>query len=355
MLPLALLRVALTLGCTGLTPHAPTPAEPTPVEPTPVEPQAALPAPAADVPATAAPATRPLATVTGQAMGGELSIHIRCGGKHNDCLKAGVVARESIIAREAQATDWRPDSPIGAINAHPGEWQPLSWELSGLLLTATRVAKASDGAFDPTIGAVWGLWDFDEGRIPDPAALAAAVAHIDRREIEIEPDRARVTTPGTAITLGGIAQGWAAHAALEDIPTDWDAAIDLSGDVAVRGLWPIEIQHPRAPRGTPIATVHVRDAVLVTSGDYEKVFEKNGQRYHHVLDPRTGSPATAARSATVVHTDGAVADALATALLVRGADAALVTSLGGWALVVDAEGAIHELGTRGTQVEGVDR
>ena len=135
---------------------------------------------------------------------------------------------------------------------------------------------------------------------------------------------------------------------------DRDALVDVSGDIAARGAWQVGLQHPRRPRGELIAKVLLTDAVLTTSGDYERYFEQDDKRMHHVLDPRTGRPGRGAISATVVSADGAVADGLATALLVLGPDAVVVQSLDAWALVVDPAGVVHELGERDNHVSAVE-
>ena len=173
----------------------------------------------------------------------------------------------------------------------------------------------------------------------------------------VEPYRGWLTAwldkPGMSVTLGGIAQGYGAARALAGIPQP-EAMVDISGDVAVRGTWRVGIQHPRLPRGTLIAALTLTDAVIETSGDYEKYFEVDGKRYHHILDPHTGRPAAGAISATVVHPDGAIADALATSLLVSGARKAPVRALDAWALVILEDGRILELGDAHGKVKDLE-
>ncbi len=299
------------------------------------------------------PEAPPLATATGLAMGGELRVVVRCPelARHPDCLAAAVAARDEVIRLEALVTDWESTGEIARLNAHAGQGpQPVSPEVEALLRLSQRVSEATDGAFDPTIGALWGLWDFEAARVPSPDALSARLPLVGWRALQVGEGTATLERPGMALTLGGIAQGWAAERALALIPEGWEAAVDVSGDVAVRGRWTLEVRDPRGEPDEGIASVTIRDATLSTAGDYGRAFVQDGRRYHHILDPRTGWPSEAAWSATVVHPQGGVADALDTALLVLGRDAPAVRALGAWALVVDADG-IHERGDRGAGVE----
>jgi thiamine biosynthesis lipoprotein len=296
------------------------------------------------------------ATVTGQAMGGAVRVTVRCPSvsSHAACMTEALHARGELERIAAIATDWTPTGEIAALNAAAGHHPvPVSADVHAMLETSQRVAEATDGAFDVTINALWGLWDFDAGHIPDDARIAERLPLIGSADLILDGGSAFLRRPGMSATLGGIAQGYAATAALRAIP-EHPAAVDVSGDIAVRGAWTVGIQHPRRPRGELLATLVLTDAALTTSGDYERAFERDGVRYHHILDPRTGRPATGAMSATVVHPDGAIADALSTALVVRGADAEAVETLGAWALVVTSDGAVHELGPR-TFVSEVQR
>ena len=150
--------------------------------------------------------------------------------------------------------------------------------------------------------------------------------------------------------MGGIAKGTAVALGLDVLRKAGieHALINAGGDMQAMGQvgrrpWHIAIRHPRATdKRRLLAALDVRDGEAVfTSGDYERVFEFQGQRYHHLLDPRTGYPARGAQSATVLHADAAVADAAATALFVGGVDdfVDLANALGlTHALLIDAEG-----------------
>jgi len=302
------------------------------------------------------PPTGPVdAVVTGVAMGGDLRVVVRCPSRdlHPACLADAMDARQRVEGLHALATDWTPEGEVHRLNAAAGgDPVPVSPEVEAMLRASLGLAEATGGAFDPTINALWGLWDFDNRRAPKPDELAARLALVGWRDLSVGDGEAALARPGMSVSLGGIAQGWAAAAGRE--ATEHPVLVDVSGDIAVRGAWTVGVQHPRRPRGELIAAVALRDAVLTTSGDYERVFMLDGERMHHVLDPRTGQPAAGASSATVVSVDGAVADGLATALLVLGPDEAVVRDLGAWALVVTRDGAVHELGDRGLHVVSVE-
>lgn len=286
------------------------------------------------------------ATVTGESMGGGLRVIVRCPteAQHPACLSEAVAARTRVEQIHARATDWTAEGELHQLNAAAGgEPVAVSVDVVRMLYRAQDVSQATRGAFDVTIGALWGLWDFDAGVIPSSDDLAAKLALVDWRKLRVEPDHARLNEPGMAATLGGIAQGYAAQRALEQIPSKHEAIVDVSGDLCARGTWTVDVQDPRGPRGASVASVDLTSACLSTSGDYEKGFVRDGVRYHHILDARTGMPGAGAWSATVVASDGAVADALATALIVLGPDEEVVRALDAWALVIDANGQ-HVLG-----------
>jgi thiamine biosynthesis lipoprotein len=152
------------------------------------------------------------------------------------------------------------------------------------------------------------------------------------------------------IGLGGIAQGFGADCAMKammDLGVE-HALVNVSGDIKALGTkfgepWEIAIVHPR-DKERVIAVIPVSNTCLITSGDYERGFEIDGRRYHHILDPRTGRPSTGCMSATVLAPDAALADALATGLCVMGPEKglALVERLPRVeALLVDAAGVVH--------------
>lgn len=183
----------------------------------------------------------------------------------------------------------------------------------GLLDRAMAIRDLSGGLFEPEIGALVELWGFHRGeRAPGPPPSAQATA--GWRELPVTVD------------LGAIAKGAAIAAALDSLSGDGveHALVNAGGDLAVLGdaggrPWRIGIRDPRGPGVIAGVELAPGEAVF-TSGDYERVFEWDGERYHHILDPRTGRPARGTASVTVIHEDATLADAAATALFVAGAD-----------------------------------
>ena len=169
---------------------------------------------------------------------------------------------------------------------------------------ALDVSKRSGGVFDITVEAFHGLWKFDEdmdGSLPDPAEVKKRLAKIgwQGRRRRQEAKTVFLKRKGMAITLGGIAKGYAVDkcVALLKKRGFTDFMVQAGGDMYVAGSkgrepWIVGIRDPRGPRDAMFALAPIKDHSFSTSGDYERGFVKDGVRYHHILDPRTGQPAT---------------------------------------------------------------
>jgi thiamine biosynthesis lipoprotein len=255
---------------------------------------------------------------------------------------------------DLELSEWKPDSPLAAVNrASGGAAVPVPPGLFALLERSLALAGATEGAFDPSWAALWPLWNFRDPNAvpPDPAAVAALRKEIDWRAIELDAAArtVRLPRPGMQLGLGAIGKGWALDRAAERLEARGfhDFLITAGGQVLARGRngersWRVGLRDPRGARDELFAVVELGDGSLSTSADNESFFLHRGERYHHVLDPRTGWPARGARSATVLHRDAATADALSTALMVLGAPRGLeaVERLGGEGLVVAPDGAL---------------
>ena len=256
---------------------------------------------------------------------------------------------------ERVANEWQAGSPLAEINAGAGG-PPVACppELMGILERSLALGQLTHGAFDITWGALWGLWDFTASVPVVPAAeeVAGRLTRIGRERVRLDPSTGTVSLEqGTVLGVGGIAKGHALDqaAALLRAHGVGEFSLSAGGQVVVAGdrngrPWRVGI---RDPRGSPLdyfAMVDVTDASVSTSGDYERFFELDGVRYHHVLDPRTGMPARGVRSATVITSDATLADALSTALMVLGVARGLllVESLPNVeAVLVDDQGRVH--------------
>ncbi len=229
----------------------------------------------------------------------------------------------------------------------------VSQETAELLLLGQQIAVQSSGAFDLSLGALKKLWaiETDAPQVPTAEQLAAALRGVGPQAMQLDGLQVKKSIPELQIDLGGIAKGYAVDRALEVLRRAGiaSATVNAGGDIALLGdkqgrPWRIGIQHPRKA-GELLTRLDVTDRAVVSSGDYERFFERDGIRYHHIFDPRTGQPARLCQSVTVVAATAASADALATAAFVLGPQAGLklLEQLPGVeGLLVAADGSIFQ-------------
>lgn len=209
---------------------------------------------------------------------------------------------------------WRP-SQLTELNEAiaRGEVHEVSEELAELLIDAREFAITGDHLFDPAIGRLISLWGFHddefEPHMPDRGEIEALVeANPRMSDVHIEGTRVRSDNPMVQIDLGGYAKGYALDRAVAILREHGieDALVNIGGNIMAMGSkggtpWRVGIQHPREPR--PLATLPLYDGEAIgTSGDYQRFFELDGERYSHLLDPRTGFPSTGTQSLTVLVT-----------------------------------------------------
>jgi thiamine biosynthesis lipoprotein len=282
-------------------------------------------------------------------MGTVVEITLLDAGAGIDREAAMEAAFSAMAEVEARMSAHRDDSETARLSAAAGALE-VSAETAEVLELGLRVAAASGGAFDLTLGRLKALWGFDgDGpRVPDDAEIAAALRGIGPTALRLEGRRVTKGDAALGVDLGAIAKGYAVDRAVAALRAAGirRASVNAGGDLRLLGdhggrPWRIGIQHPRDPQGV-LVTLELADAAVVTSGDYERFFEVDGVRYHHILDPRDGRPAAACQSVTVVAASAAEADALATAAFVLGPEAGrhLVESWGGMALIVAADGTL---------------
>nr|WP_255666628.1 FAD:protein FMN transferase [Halanaerobium polyolivorans] len=235
---------------------------------------------------------------------------------------------EYLMSRTLEASE------VSQINDNPGEFIEISEETQKVIAESLYFAELSSGKFDPSIGPIVDLWGIgtEEARVPSQAEIEEVLEFVDYNNLEIEDNRARVTKEGVKIDLGGIAKGYAADEVREivkkhDVPS---AFINIGGNVLVVGnnvdgsKWRIGIQDPRRGRGNVMAIVESKDQTIVTSGDYERYFEEDGEHYHHIFDPESGYPArTGLLSVTIITDLSLDADALSTIAYVKGLEAGM--------------------------------
>lgn len=246
----------------------------------------------------------------------------------------------ALIEGEAVQFDWRrAEGAVGRLNR--GEALVPPPEVAATLEAALRAARESGGAFDPTILPLTRLWDIDAGgRLPTGEQIERARLRVDWRRLSVDAQGRWSLPPGFALELGGIAAGAIvdkAGAYLDGLGAR-DYLIDSSGDILISGLkqghlpWSVAIRNPRqrqklvgilklGRRGGKVA--------VATSGDYERFFEQDGVRYHHILDPSTGYPTRELASVTIIAPTCLEADALSTTVFVLGRERGL-RLLSGW-------------------------
>jgi FAD:protein FMN transferase len=247
-------------------------------------------------------------------------------------------------------------SEIALINKNAGiSATEVSPEVLELLGKALSVSEMTDGAFDVTIGSVTKLYDFHKKISPEESILRKNISLVNYRDVSIDRFRSTIflKKKGMLIDAGGIAKGYAADKAVAQLRNMgiMSGLVAIAGDIKTFGQkpegrpWQIGIRNPRAEKREDdiIATLPLSDMAISTSGDYERFFLANGVRYHHLLDPRTGSPARGCRSVTVVANESAFADSLATAVFILGPEKGVkvLDAAGFDSLIVDNEGKMY--------------
>lgn len=229
---------------------------------------------------------------------------------------------------ESKYSRYRPDSVVARINAAAGR-APVACdsETAALMAYADALHGASGGLFDITSGVLRRAWDFRQPRRPAAAALAPLLALVDWRQVRCDAAGVYLARPGMEIDFGGFGKEYAADraAALLAAAGVRHGYVNLGGDMRFIGPqpdgqpWRIAIQDPRQPDGV-VASIPVSAGALATSGDYERFFELDGQRYCHILDPRDGMPVRYWRSVSVLAPVAIAAGSCATIAMLKQRD-----------------------------------
>jgi thiamine biosynthesis lipoprotein len=252
---------------------------------------------------------------------------------------------------------WKKGSDILELNAAAGDHPiPVSKDTLDALVAARQMSEWTGGKFDVTFGALSDIWKFDQDQdntVPSQAAIAARLPLIDYRKlvIDVQAGTAFLQKKGMHANLGGIGKGYAVDRAVALLRAAGlaDFSIQAGGDLYVAGHrgdrpWRLGIADPRAPDGAIFARVDLSDSTFSTSGDYERSFIKDGVRYHHILDARTGFPARGSRSVTLLADDSFTADALDTAIFAVGPEKGMKIVAGVKnleAVIVDGHNQVH--------------
>jgi FAD:protein FMN transferase len=236
-----------------------------------------------------------------------------------------------MAALTAMMSHYEPTSRVAAIGLAAGlQPVPVAPELMQVLDMAQSVSRRSGGAFDVTIGSV-GRWHFDPAnpRMPTPAHIAGHLPGVDHRQLVLDhrAGTAYLARRGMRLDLGGIAKLYILQAGMHTLRDHGvqTALVNGGGDVlamtapSVRS-WRVGIRDPRRPDRL-LAALDVRHGFVVSSGDYERYFVRNGRRYHHVLDPKTGYPSQGPQGVTLVGETLESVNGLGAAAMVLGASA----------------------------------
>ncbi|KJU82192.1 ApbE-like lipoprotein [Candidatus Magnetobacterium bavaricum] len=261
-------------------------------------------------------------------------------GKTEAAIEAGFA---EVARLEGLLSMFLPQSEVSLINDNSGvKAVKVSEDTYVLIKKAIEVAVLSGGAFDPTIGPVSKLWDFQKKIKPTDEQIQANLPLVDYRDIVLD-DSARsvmLRRRGMVLDLGAIAKGYTADRIVEVLRAHGMAGgiVAIAGDIKTFGDkpdgsgWHVGVKRPRGDpngesngdsKGEQSALARVltlRGEAVSTSGDYERFFMDNGVRYHHLLEPSTGYPARDFQSVTVVNPEGRLTDSLSTAIFVMGRD-----------------------------------
>lgn len=248
----------------------------------------------------------------------------------------GNAAIEAVLAEmrrvDTDMSTYKPASEVSIVNAQAAA-RPvrISQELFDLLTDALEYSRITDGAFDITYASVGYMYDFRSHVHPTQTQIEKALPGINYRHVLLDPQARTVkfSQPGVRIDLGGIGKGHAVDQGIRILQSRGiaHALVTAGGDSRIIGdrfgkPWVVGIRHPDRKEEV-IARIPLEDAAISTSGDYERYFDENGVRYHHIIDPHTGQSARKVRSATIIGPTATRTDGLSKTAFVLGAERAI--------------------------------
>jgi FAD:protein FMN transferase len=254
---------------------------------------------------------------------------------------------------DREMSTYKPDSEISFVNDHAAEKPiPISEELFNLIDVSLQFSVASHGAFDITYESVGYMYDFHKHEHPNEEQIKEHLSAVDYRHVVLERGARTIafTMQGVRINLGGIAKGWLVQHEAEFLKANGveHALLNAGGDTRVIGdrrgkPWIVGIRHPRA-KDQVITRLPLVDEAISTAGDYERFFEEDGKRYHHVINPKTGEPTEGILTVTAIGPSGTITDGLDTAIFVLGVKEGLelIKKYPGYeTIIVDSNGKIY--------------
>lgn len=266
-------------------------------------------------------------TFRGSTMGTTWSLRVGSSAPYE--LQA--LVQTHLDAREAMLSHWRTDSVVSRFNASAStDWFPVPAEVVKLVQLARRISDATGGVLDITLGPVIELWGFGAGgrprqQLPADAEIDAARKKCGWQHLQwrLDPPALRKTIPELRIDLAAVTEGFVVDELAAMLRTRGIRRflLNVGGEIAAAdGPWNVGIQLPDAPEGESLHTLPLSDQCLATSGIYRQRYLIGGKSYAHLIDPRIGRPIIGSRlqSVSVIHDDCAMADGLATALMILG-------------------------------------
>ncbi len=281
-------------------------------------------------------------------------IIVKAIGDDEKKLAAAIEAAFDEVRRlDKLMSHYKAESELSRINQNAGVRPvPVSRELYDLIAKSIRFSELTDGAFDISFASVGKLWDFRKKHVPSAESIQAQLPKVNYKKIRLNDQDSSVFLPeaGMEIGLGGIGKGYAMDQAMKVLQKHGiqDAMVMAGGDTLIRGKkgdepWKVGLRDPDQADGI-LAVLPLSDQAISTSGDYERFFVKAGVRYHHILDTKTGFPATACRSVSILAREATTSDALSTSIFVLGPTAGLalierLQDVDG--IIIDQEGKVH--------------
>ncbi len=274
-----------------------------------------------------------------------------------DSERAGQAAIDAVFAEmervNQQMSPYIDSSELSQLNASATKAPvTVSAELFALLRYARQMSETSGGAFDITFASVGSHYDYRTSKRPSDEVIARQLAAVNYRHLVLDPKRHTVfyAHPDVSIDLGGIAKGHAVDKAIEKLKKLGvaHAMVTAGGDTRLLGdrlgrPWLVGIRDPRQANRQAVK-LPLSNTAISTSGDYERYFEEDGQRYHHILSPATGKSASGVQSVSVIGPSSTTNDALSTSVFVMGLEAGmtLINSLPGVeAIILDNQRRMH--------------
>lgn len=319
----------------------------------------AAPASSAGSKRTAAPFEPARVEFKGGAMGTSITVVAYTTKEVNEsALQTAIEAAMSEVGRlEGLMSSWKPESEVSRINQKPGSFVQVSPETLEVIEKGLWAGKISEGTFDLTFQTLSPLWKFGDAQEQSPVPPSRAEVdrlrtRVDYRKVEVDHEKRLVKiAPDQQMGLGGVAKGYIVDKAAK-ILLDRGVKAFLfraGGDLYGAGQkpdgqpWVAGIQDPRGNQDGYFATLELTNHAFSTAGDYARSYTYKGKRYHHIIDPRTGYPATACRSVTIWAESALLADVIDDSVFILGPEKglALVESIpGAGAVIVDASNKV---------------